>query len=89
MKTSNLTLVSEQLLVNFTKYYCHLSSFLVYEPTNEKLGDISVNLRWTFSSYWFVQKNVLSSYDANTKTVEVTAGIAAKKETNGLSCQPA
>ncbi|XP_054801289.1 protein REVEILLE 8 isoform X2 [Prosopis cineraria] len=39
---------------------------------------------------WLILKVVLSSYVASTKTAEVTAGIAAKKETtNDLSCQPA
>lgn len=93
MKTSNLTLVSAQSLVNLTKFYCHLISSVIIlglqMSLNEELCDISMNLRWTCSPCCIVQRKVLSSYDANTKTVEVTAGIAAKRETHDLSCQPA
>ncbi|KAL5155332.1 Protein REVEILLE 8 [Glycine soja] len=69
----------------------HVQKLKEMDPINfETVLLLMKNLTVNLSSPDFEPvREVMSSYDVNTKTVGVTAGIDVKKQTNDLSCQTA
>ncbi|KAG4916298.1 hypothetical protein JHK87_053855 [Glycine soja] len=69
----------------------HVQKLKEMDPINfETVLLLMKNLTVNLSSPDFEPvRKVMSSYDVNTKTVGVTAGIDVKKQTNDLSCQTA